>query len=279
MKDVDFKVPQLPVLKPSAAKPAAFKVFEDSNENEDLGKSIYFPKEIHEDHDDDEDEVNCSFIPSVDNRYEHAVENDRNLSLNVQEAIQISDGNPFDIRVHEALLERVGFTHYLESNVSNCMFLKKIPKLTQGLTVKCHDNEFTVLKFITKGAFGSIYTATNSKDGKVYALKQEKPPNLWEYYILVELMCRLKNEQMIPAFMTINHAVIAHNYSIFVTQFSPYGSIIEVCNKHKKATNKHVDEYVVMVLTTQLLSIVDHLHGCRIIHADLKPDNFLLVST
>lgn len=280
-KKDEFKVPQLPApIAPLAEPAAAFKVFEDCDEDDDLGKSIYMPKEIPKDDDDcEEDEINYSFIPNTDNCYEHSFsQDDGDLSIMVKDAIKSSNGNPFDARLHEVMLDRCKFTNYLAEHISGCMLLKNVPKLKQGTQVECLSNDYTVMKFIAKGSFGSIYKVKNSKDGKVYAMKQEKPPNLWEYYICLELIDRLKNKEMIPAFMTIDNAIIARNYSIFVTQYSPYGSIIDVCNKHKNAANKHIDEYIVMVLTTQLLSIIDHLHGCRIIHADVKPDNFLLMS-
>lgn len=41
--------------------------------------------------------------------------------------------------------------------------------------------------------------------------------------------------------------------------------------------NKNLNEKVVMVLTAQILTIIDALHACQIIHADIKPDNFMLM--
>ena len=77
--------------------------------------------------------------------------------------------------------------------------------------------------------------------------------------------------------MQVEDALIGNNASILSSSFARYGSLIEVCNTVKKVTNKNVDEYVVMILTTQLISIIDHLHACKIIHADIKPDNFVLM--
>lgn len=285
----EFKMPQPPTMK--LVKPPAtstsFKVFKDFEEEEDddLSMTIYKPRSKEEQQFDDDDEEEedfdpmCSFFATPVNQYEHTLaSNEHEMSLKVQEAIIMSNGNPFSSRLREAMLEHCNFSQYLESHVKTCTLLKKIPMLKAGSQIECTGNHFTVLNFISRGSFGIIFTARNSRNGKIYAMKQEKPANLWECYICVELQDRLKDPRMIPAFMSIDYAIIANNASILVTQFSPYGSIIDVCNKHKNATDKNVDEYVVMVLTTQLLSIIDHLHGCKIIHADVKPDNFLVMS-
>lgn len=77
--------------------------------------------------------------------------------------------------------------------------------------------------------------------------------------------------------MNVDHALIGNNASVLVSAYSSYGTLLDVCNKHKSVTKRNVDELIVMNLTTQMLSIVDHLHGASIIHGDIKPDNFLLM--
>ena len=77
--------------------------------------------------------------------------------------------------------------------------------------------------------------------------------------------------------MQVQCALIGNNASVLVSEFSKYGTLIDVCNKHRSSTGRNMDEYVVMVITSQILSIIDHLHAMYIIHADIKPDNFLLM--
>lgn len=79
------------------------------------------------------------------------------------------------------------------------------------------------------------------------------------------------------AYAHIDYALVGNNSSVYVSDYAEYGSLIGVCNKVKNATNKNLDEYVVMHMSCQLLDIIDHLHAIDIIHADIKPDNFLLM--
>ena len=77
--------------------------------------------------------------------------------------------------------------------------------------------------------------------------------------------------------MSVDYALIGHNASIFVSNFSKHGTILDVCNKIQQLTTKIMDEYIAMIITSQILSIIDHLHSIEIIHADLKPDNILIM--
>ena len=77
--------------------------------------------------------------------------------------------------------------------------------------------------------------------------------------------------------MSADYALIGHNASVLVSNFSKHGTILDVCNKIKQQTIKNMDEYIAMIITCQILSIIDHLHSIEIIHADIKPDNILIM--
>lgn len=79
--------------------------------------------------------------------------------------------------------------------------------------------------------------------------------------------------------MSIEYAIIANNSSVLISKFCEYGSLLDICNRHKAKTLRNLDELIVMIFANQMLSIVDNLHGANIIHGDIKPDNFLLMKT
>lgn len=77
--------------------------------------------------------------------------------------------------------------------------------------------------------------------------------------------------------MAVDFAIIGNNATIFASKFAKHGTIINVFNKVKQTTNKNIDECIVMLLTKQMVTIVEHFHKANFIHADIKPDNFLLM--
>lgn len=78
--------------------------------------------------------------------------------------------------------------------------------------------------------------------------------------------------------MAIENAVIGNNATIFVSEFSAHGTLLDVCNKFKRATGKTMDELIAMLFAKEMLSMVHELHKVKIIHGDIKPDNFLLMN-
>uniref|UniRef100_A0A182N281 BUB1 N-terminal domain-containing protein n=1 Tax=Anopheles dirus TaxID=7168 RepID=A0A182N281_9DIPT len=192
--------------------------------------------------------------------------------------IATDDIDPFERQLLEAFLDRVDFLTYI-SELPCCLMMNVVHPLRKDELVQMKQDgvKFRVQQKIGKGSYGSIYCATEATTGEKVALKQERPANLWEYYICLELRSRIENPDILPGFMHIDYAIIGNNASIFVSPFSQYGTILDVCNLINGATNRNMDEFIAMILTAQMLSIVDHLHSCQIIHADIKPDNFLVM--
>ncbi|XP_036338653.1 uncharacterized protein LOC118748389 [Rhagoletis pomonella] len=184
--------------------------------------------------------------------------------------------NPFNGYLQNAFLEQIEFSNYI-AGLPTCMLVGHVSRLNNTTKLKVNDAVFEVLKLVGEGAYGAVYCGVNNKTGKKYALKQERPPNFWEYYICLEVHSRLNSDDLVSAFMSIDYALIGNNASVLISPFSKHGSLITVCNKIKKHTLRNVDEYVVMLLACELLSIIDHLHSINIIHADIKADNFILM--
>lgn len=79
--------------------------------------------------------------------------------------------------------------------------------------------------------------------------------------------------------MDIRAAFFGDNASVFVSELSVYGSLLDVANKIRAGTTKCIAEFIVMLMASEMLSIIHHLHKAKIIHGDIKPDNFLVMKT
>ncbi|KAI8124188.1 Mitotic checkpoint serine/threonine-protein kinase BUB1 [Lucilia cuprina] len=218
-----------------------------------------------------------AFKTPANNHYVHA-ETDLNQTHQVIENMCIDPNvNPFNVDLINAFLEQHYVISYLES-LPTCKLVGSIQRLKQHTSIDINGVQFDVLKLIGEGAYGAVFCGKETTSGKLVAMKQEKPPNYWEYYICLEIQERIRIDEMLTAYMSVDYALIGNNSSILISNFSNYGSLITVCNKIKKHTMKNVDEYVVMLLASELLEIMDHLHAVNIIHADVKADNFLLMN-
>lgn len=187
------------------------------------------------------------------------------------------NADPFDEAVHTAFLEQCDFYDYLR-NLATCQMVQTVRSLNPKQELSVADRLLVVDKLLGQGKYGTVYAARCQSSGELVALKQQRPANLWEYYICLEVESRIAEvPHMMGAYMRVEAALIGNNAGVLVSERSKFGSLLTVCNKVKTSTGKNVSEQVVMMLAMQLLSAVDHLHACKIIHADIKPDNVLIM--
>ncbi|XP_075212384.1 mitotic checkpoint serine/threonine-protein kinase BUB1-like [Lycorma delicatula] len=148
------------------------------------------------------------------------------------------------------------------------------PVLRENCSLTLGKEKYDTGKELGKGSYARVLKATHK--GQYVALKFQKPPFLWEYYIACEIQKRLANSPVLYGFIEINRAYIFNNASILEAECGRYGSLINVVNAVKLATGKSLKLTVATLLCIQIFSIVEHLHKCKIIHGDIKPDNFIL---
>ncbi|KFB46092.1 AGAP011124-PA-like protein [Anopheles sinensis] len=241
--------------------------------------SIYHPRPVIPQDDERWEEIDEHFDPQLNNEYQPKAVDLESTMQQIDAYTSADEVDPFDRQLNEAFLIRLDFMSYI-ADLPNCTLMNKLQPLKKGTQLKVREggDAYEVQQKIGKGAYGTVFCGILASTGQKVALKQERPANLWEYYILLEIRSRLTNPDIVSGFMSIDHAYVGNNASIFVSEYSPYGNILDVCNQINKMTNRNVDEFIAMIITAQILSIVDHLHSCQIIHADIKPDNFLLIS-
>lgn len=76
--------------------------------------------------------------------------------------------------------------------------------------------------------------------------------------------------------MTLQVGFFSPTTSILVSEFCKHGSLLDIKNKVRQVTGKGIKESVVIYFANEIMTIVNALHQCQIIHADIKPDNFLV---
>ncbi len=144
------------------------------------------------------------------------------------------------------------------------------------------------------------------------SLQVQKPANPWEFYINTQLDARLQPDVR-HLFSRIRSAHIFHNGSVLLGELHNYGTLLvrsllclissetqgqemnthththnsclilcvrcdfqNAVNIYKTLSDKVMPQPLVIYFTICILNMVEQLHSIQVVHADIKPDNFLL---
>ncbi|XP_046394845.1 uncharacterized protein LOC124162375 isoform X2 [Ischnura elegans] len=131
------------------------------------------------------------------------------------------------------------------------------------------------LKVIGQGSYAKIYKGYSAKWKKMVALKVQKPACPWEFYISNEINSRVTDHLMKNSFMNVKEASIFNDGSVLISDYMEHGTLLDIINLFK-IRRIRFPESLSVYFTIEVLRIINLLHSCKIIHADIKPDNFLL---
>nr|XP_031360160.1 LOW QUALITY PROTEIN: mitotic checkpoint serine/threonine-protein kinase BUB1 [Lonchura striata domestica] len=165
------------------------------------------------------------------------------------------------------------YTNYFEWK-SPLPFIKVKTELSLGST------SFHVDCLVGEGAFAQVYQASildasNPQNNQKVIFKVQKPANPWEFYIATQLVERL-SPSMHHLYIHFYSAHFFSNGSVLVGELHNYGTLLNAVNIYKKLPEKVMPQALVIYFAVKILHMVEELHSCKIIHGDIKPDNFIL---
>ncbi|RZC42274.1 mitotic checkpoint serine/threonine-protein kinase BUB1 beta [Asbolus verrucosus] len=182
--------------------------------------------------------------------------------------------DPFKQNVIEKLLQRVSFPG---PHTRGYYCLHSIPKLlVRKETVCIGSDKYVIEKQLGKGTYGTVFRGVDLRTGNTVALKFQKPANRWEFYICRELQSRLMHHPLRERFMDVRIGYFSEQASILISEFMPCGSLLDVANMVKQKSGRAMKESLCIHFCLEMLKVVGAMHEVRIIHADIKPDNFLV---
>ena len=148
----------------------------------------------------------------------------------------------------------------------------------------------TTLTKLFNTFFFQVYSAVwenGPAEERSTVLKVQMPANDWEWYILSQLQTRFSalehplkenGTDWSGGFMSAPRCFTYRDGAVITSKLQKMGTLLDLVNLTKNA-DKSIIEPIAIYLTAELLGLMELLHSLNIVHADLKPDNFLMRHT
>ncbi|XP_053347178.1 mitotic checkpoint serine/threonine-protein kinase BUB1 isoform X2 [Clarias gariepinus] len=185
--------------------------------------------------------------------------------------VLVSD--PWDEALIVSLL--AGLRTPLTSHPSLSTWSCCVPSISPKLTVQMGDTSLRVDSVVGQGAFATVYQASTLNSAHRVILKVQKPSNPWEFYINGELDSRVEPRAR-HLYNRLHAAHLFSNGSVLLGELHTCGTLLNVINVYKSRSEKVMPPPLVLYFTVCILDMVERLHAAHVIHADIKPDNFML---
>ena len=151
-------------------------------------------------------------------------------------------------------------------------------QLASQIYRKMNSEDFTILKCLGKGSYGTVWLVKQNATGRLYAQKQFKKASITVTKKLVE---QTKTERSIlesvnrhPFIVNLYYAFQDREKLYLILQYASGGELF-----HHLAMEKFFTEDVAAFYIAELILALDHLHHkVGIVYRDLKPENCLLDS-
>ena len=128
------------------------------------------------------------------------------------------------------------------------------------------------LEKIGAGSYATVYGGRAVCDGTRLAVKVEYPPCPWEWLLCKALAGRNDERDVSVVMPTI--MCLGSEFSAMVMPLCENGTLQDLLNNHLKV-GKRLDETIVAGISMHIFKAMSELHGSKILHNDIKPDNLV----
>jgi len=156
-------------------------------------------------------------------------------------------------------------------------FETRMSNLKEGQEIL--DGRFKIQKKLGSGAFGEIFKVEKKKTGEMFAAKLEKATKYQKHVMLFwesKLIHKLRGKTSVPSLYYIGTDNSIPNQSFHVMVMDMLGPSLEDLFQTCK---RSFDLKTCILISIQLIQRIEKVHEERIIHRDIKPDNFLIGGT
>ncbi|PON74852.1 Mitotic spindle checkpoint protein Bub1/Mad [Trema orientale] len=199
------------------------------------------------------------------------------------ESIQSEEShiNPWSSSTMKNLLRRTNtqITKYDGCRSINKPYSGKVALSSQNLSrnkiIEIGGRKYQIKGRAGQGGFAQVYKACLiSNPDEIVALKIQKPPFPWEFYMYRQLDQRILAEDR-SSFGFAERMHLYSDCSILVCDYLANGTLQDAINSYV-VTGKSMEEVLCIYYTIEMLYMLETLHGGGIIHGDFKPDNLLI---
>ncbi|XP_022748931.1 mitotic checkpoint serine/threonine-protein kinase BUB1 [Durio zibethinus] len=177
-------------------------------------------------------------------------------------------------KIHPQITNYDGY-HLSKKVYSGKVALSLLKKSSRNKIIEIGGKKYQIKGCAGQGGFAQVFKAyIDSNPHDVVALKIQKPAFPWEFYMYRQLDERISDRQR-SSFGFAHKIHIYSDCSILICDYLSHGTLQDAINSYV-VTGKAMEEVLCIFYTTEMLYMLETLHGVGIIHGDFKPDNLLI---
>lgn len=199
---------------------------EEEDDVDDIANSIYIPQPVLKFNEKDanwhEVTVFLQNASSNDYKIEEVDMNETRQRIDTH-MLNMKDLNPFEPELQKDVLNDVGFVDLLNgANNFNCTLLNIVKPLKPKSSFINGKKRYEIRKLIGEGAYGKVFAVECADTKRAYAFKQQRPPNLWEYYVCLQIQKRIEDQSIVSlsSFPLLKSRILLSFNCIFACLFS-----------------------------------------------------------